>query len=64
MSRWQEEVQHKQITARQAAALLKKGKVKMTGLYSEKKGIFYDATIVMEDTGGKYVNFKLEFDKK
>ncbi len=36
----------------------------MTGLYSEKKGIFYDATIVMEDTGGKYVNFKLEFDKK
>jgi hypothetical protein len=22
------------------------------------------ATIVMEDTGGKYVNFRLEFDKK
>lgn len=36
----------------------------MTGLFSEKKGILYDATIVMEDTGGKYVNFKLEFDKK
>ena len=54
----------KELTKKTAAALLKKGKVKMTGLYSEKKGIFYDATIVMEDTGGKYVNFKLEFDKK
>ncbi len=31
---------------------------------SEKKGIMYDATIVMEDTGGKYVNFRLEFGKK
>lgn len=36
----------------------------MTGLYSEKKGILYDATIVLDDTGGKYVNFKLEFDQK
>ena len=54
----------KELTKKTAAALLKKGKIKMTGLYSEKKGIFYDATIVMEDTGGKYVNFKLEFDKK
>lgn len=54
----------KELTKKTAAALLKKGKVKMTGLYSEKKGIFYDATIVMEDTGEKYVNFKLEFDHK
>ena len=54
----------KELTKKIAATLLKKGKIKMTGLYSEKKGIFYDATIVMEDTGGKYVNFKLEFDKK
>ncbi|MDE6902690.1 MAG: DNA topoisomerase 3 [Lachnospiraceae bacterium] len=54
----------KELTKKTAAALLKKGKVKMTGLYSEKKGIFYDATIVMEDTGGRYVNFKLEFDHK
>ena len=54
----------KELTKKTVAALLKKGKIKMTGLYSEKKGIFYDATIVMEDTGGKYVNFKLEFDKK
>lgn len=54
----------KELTKKVAAALLKDGKVKMTGLYSEKKGILYDATIVMEDTGGKYVNFRLEFDKK
>lgn len=54
----------KELTKKTVATLLKKGKIKMTGLYSEKKGIFYDATIVMEDTGGKYVNFKLEFDKK
>ena len=54
----------KELTRKIAAALLKDGKVKMTGLYSEKKGILYDATIVMEDTGGKYVNFRLEFDHK
>jgi len=54
----------KELTKKVAAALLKDGKVRMTGLYSEKKGIMYDATVVMEDTGGKYVNFRLEFDKK
>lgn len=54
----------KELTKKVAAALLKNGRVKMTGLFSEKKGILYDAIIVMEDTGGKYVNFKLEFDHK
>lgn len=53
----------KELTKAVAAALLKDGRVKMKGLYSEKKGILYDATIVMEDTGGRYVNFKLEFEK-
>lgn len=51
----------KELTGKVVAALLENGKVKMEGLYSEKKGIFYDATVVMEDTGGKYVNFRLEF---
>lgn len=51
----------KELTKSVATALLKNGRIKMTGLYSEKKGDTYDATIVMEDTGGKYVNFKLEF---
>lgn len=58
------QAKRKELTKKVAAALLKHGKVKMTGLFSEKKGILYDATIVMEDTGGKYVNFKLEFDRK
>lgn len=54
----------KELTKAVAAALLKDGRVKMKGLYSEKKNILYDATIVMEDTSGKYVNFKLEFEGK
>ena len=41
--------------------LLKHGKVKIKGLYSPKTGKTYDAVVVMEDTGGKYVNFRLEF---
>lgn len=54
----------KELTKETAAALLKDGKVEMTGLYSEKKGILYDATVVMEDTGEKYVKFRLEFPQK
>ena len=58
------ESKRKELTKKVAAALLKDGRVRMTGLFSEKKGILYDATIVLDDTGGKYVNFKLEFDQK
>ena len=54
---------HKELTKTVASALLKKGRVKMTGLFSEKKGVAYDATVVLDDTG-KYVNYKLEFDQK
>lgn len=54
----------KNLTRSVAAALLKDGRVNMSGLYSEKKGILYDATIVMEDTGERFVNFKLEFSAK
>lgn len=54
----------KELTRKVASALLKNGKVQMTGLFSEKKGVFYDATIVLDDTGGKFVNFKLEFDQR
>jgi len=45
------------------SALLKDGRCAAAGLYSEKTGKTYDAVIVMEDTGGKFVNFKLEFGK-
>lgn len=51
----------KQLTNQIAAVLLKDGRVKMTGLYSEKTGKAYNAIIILDDTGGKYVNFKLEF---
>lgn len=47
-----------------AADFLKTGRVKMSRLYSEKKGIYYDAVVVMQDTGEKFVQFKLEFPKK
>lgn len=51
----------KTITKSVAAALLKEGHVSMSGLYSEKTGRTYDAVVLLDDTGGKYVNFKLEF---
>ena len=54
----------KELTRKAATALLKNGRVPMTGLFSEKKGVLYDATVVMEDTGEKFVRFKLEFDPK
>lgn len=54
----------KSITKSVAAALLKEGRVSMSGLYSEKTGKTYDAVVLLDDTGGKYVNFKLEFPAK
>ena len=54
----------KQLTKRIVEKLLKDGRVHMTKLHSEKKGTDYDADVVMEDTGGKYVNFRLEFNRK
>lgn len=54
----------KNLTKTVAAALLKEGRVSMSGLYSEKTGRTYDAVVVLDDTGGKYVNFKLEFPAK
>jgi DNA topoisomerase-3 len=54
----------KSITKPVAAALLKEGRISMSGLYSEKTGKTYDAEVILDDTGGKYVNFKLEFPIK
>ena len=54
----------KSITKSVAAALLKEGRISMSGLYSEKTGRTYDAEVILDDTGGKYVNFKLEFPVK
>ena len=49
----------KQPTKAIVSALLKDGRVKLTGCYSEKTGRPYAAVVGLEDTGGKYVNFKL-----
>ena len=54
----------KELTRKMAADLLKKGRTSVKGMWSEKKGSTYDAVVVLDDIGGKYVNFKLEFPKK
>lgn len=54
----------KELTAATASTLLKEGRVFVKGLYSPKTGKTYDATIVLDDSGGQYVNFKLEFQQK
>ena len=54
----------KELTKKMAADLLKKGRTAVKGMWSEKKGATYDATVVLEDTGDRFVKFKLEFPKK
>ena len=54
----------KELTKKMAADLLKKGRTNVKGMWSEKKGSTYDAAVILDDTGGKYINFKLEFPKK
>ena len=51
----------KKLTKSIAAELLKDDKAKLKGCYSEKSGKTYDATVLLDDSGGKYVNFKLDF---
>ena len=54
------EQRKKAFTPKIAAALLKNGKAKVKGLYSEKTGKTYDATVLLADMGGKYVNYRVE----
>lgn len=54
----------KELTKKMAADLLKKGRTNVKGMWSEKKGSAYDAAVILDDTGGKYINFKLEFSKR
>ena len=55
---------HKELTKKVVASLLKDGRVELTGLFSERKEVYYDAAVVLDDDGGKYVRYKLEFDNK
>ena len=50
----------KVFTSQIAAELLKDGKAKVKGLRSLRTGKTYDGTIVLADTGGKYVNYRIE----
>ena len=53
----------KELTKKMAADLLKKGRTNVKGMWSEKKQTAYDAAVILNDTGGKYIDFKLEFPK-
>ena len=53
----------KKLTKKIAKELLDKGWCRVTGLYTPKKPQLYDAVIRLNDTGGKYVSFKMEFDR-
>lgn len=52
----------KSLTKDIAKTLLDKGSVFLTGLISEKTGKPYNATILLDDKGDGYVNFRMEFE--
>lgn len=47
-------------TPKIAAELLEDGKAKVKKLYSHKTGKTYDGTVLLSETGGKYVNYRIE----
>ena len=42
---------------------MKDGKAKVKKLYSPKTGKTYDGTILLADTGGKYVNYRIAIQR-
>ncbi len=51
----------KEMTRKMAADFLKKGRTSVKGMWSEKKGSTYDAVVILDDTGGKYVNYRMDY---
>ena len=51
------------LTKKMTATLLKDGKIPVKGIFSEKTGKSYDATLVMSDDGAKTI-YSLDFGKK
>ena len=51
-------------TPKIAAELLKNGKAKVKKLYSPKTGKTYEGLIVLADTGGKYVNYRISIPRE
>lgn len=58
------EQRKKTFTKAIAAALLKDGRVKIKGMHSTKTGKTFDGVVLLADTGGKYVSFRVEQSKK
>ena len=52
----------KQLTKEIAAELLKHGRVRLTGCWSEKTGKTYDATVILDDDGNR-TDYVLEFQR-
>ena len=50
------------LTKKMAATLLKNGRISVKGIFSEKTGKSYDATLVMTDDGAKTL-YNLDFGK-
>lgn len=50
-------------SAKIAADILKSGRAKVKKLYSPKTGKTYDGTVLLADTGGKYVNYKVAIER-
>lgn len=51
----------KKLTRKIAEELLKNDSARLNGYYSEKTGKTYDAIVLLDDSGDKYVSFKIEF---
>lgn len=51
----------KELTKKMAADLLKNSRVRVKNMWSERKETTYDAVVTLDDTGGKFVRYKLEF---
>jgi len=52
------------LTKEIATALLTDGRIYLKGIYSEKSGKTYNATILLDDNGEGYPSFKMEFETK
>lgn len=53
----------KKLDRQTVTALLNEGRAKVSGFVSKKNGKKYSATVMLQDTG-KYVNYKMDFEKK
>ncbi len=51
----------KELTKKMAAELLRNSRVRVKNMWSERKETTYDAVVTLDDTGGKFVRYKLEF---